>query len=188
MASGATCWTSQAAAAARAAAAALSAAVPPAWPAAAGDAPALVRPPPWVSATPRAAAASSTAASSTTVSTRQRELPVRGRTRRCHQSRMVVASTVPQDGVLLAGVGRLGRGWFLPPGTGLVRHGARGGLVGPGARPVRAGRLRVGFAVRPGQLDRFLGHPDVLRGQDHRVPGGVVSETPRPRLPRRLTW
>ena len=64
MASGATCWTSQAAAAARAAAAALSAAVLPGWPcapglAAAGDALAPVRPPPWVSATPRAAAASS---------------------------------------------------------------------------------------------------------------------------------
>ncbi len=195
MASGATCWTSQAAAAARDAAAALSAAVLPACPCApgppaAGDPLALVRPPPWVSATPRAAAASRTAASSTTVSTRQRELPVRDRTWRCHHSRMVVASTVPQDGVVLAGVAGWAGGrscrpapawsgpapaWSGPgpaagwPGTGPGRSGPDGS--GPASRSARASVI-ASWATLMSRADRITASRAASSAK-RRGPGGL---------------
>ena len=106
MASEAACWTSHLAAAARAAAAVLSAAAPAAWPPAPGPGElAVLWPLPRLSATPRAAAASTTAARTSTVTTRQRGLAAPGGRCRCHHSRMVVASTAPQDGGLLAAVG-----------------------------------------------------------------------------------
>lgn len=126
MASEAACWTSHRAAAVRAAAAVFSAVVPPVWRLVSEPLPPLdallpVRPFPRVSARLRAAQASTTATSSTTAITRQRELAGPGRPCRCHHSRMVVASTVPQDGGVLAAVD----GWAaVRPGGWVGRSGA----------------------------------------------------------------
>jgi hypothetical protein len=76
---------------------------------------------------------------------------------------------------------------LIRPAAALIRRAA--GLIRLGR--LTAGRLAVGRlgarrAVVTGQRDGFLGHPDVLRGQDHRVPLSVVSETPLHGLPRWL--
>jgi hypothetical protein len=73
----------------------------------------------------------------------------------------------------------------------LIRRAAR--LVRQAARLNRVSRPGSGWpaarrAVVTGQRDGFLGHPDVVRGQEHRVPLSVVSEPSLHGPPRWLAW